>query len=63
MTLYVTLFIYDLIMKRIKINNTIHIIKSRAVWNINPVTRTVPSKKNYSRISQNKIIRNAQIDY
>ena len=50
-------------MKRIKINNTVHIIKSRAVWNINPVTRTVPSKKNYSRISQNKIIRNAQIDY
>lgn len=42
-------------MKRIKINSKEHIIKSRVLWDFNPITRVVKSKKNYSRNAYKKI--------
>lgn len=42
-------------MKRIKINNTEHIIKNRVIWAFNPITRVIQSKKNYKRTNNKSI--------
>lgn len=33
-------------------------IKQRVIWTMNPVTRTIPSKKNYSRIKAKAALKN-----
>ena len=46
-------------MKKITINAKTHIIKTRKLWYINPVERTVASKKSYSRTHQKRELKNS----